>query len=157
MIPQSFVKLCIFLDFLQTILPLLLPLSMLQKLFFSVEYFVHVETKNYANARRWCIRWGGKLFEPKSSQANTEVFKLVKAQGSDVLEYWIGINDISNEGNFVYASDSQSIGWTNWYAGEPNDSSDANDSDGEDCVHTIWADKWNDGSCNHKLSFVCEK
>ena len=125
-------------------------------IFFTGEYFIHEEGRTYVEAVQSCKSWGGRLFEPKTPQANAEVFKLAKAQG--ISTYWLGIHDVNNEGNFVYDSDGKAIGWTNWRSGEPNDFNQQ-----EDCVMVsaprAEAGKWNDFCCNSNCvrAFVCEK
>ena len=112
-----------------------------------------------------CNTHGGKLFEPMSSSANREVAALAgngKTYGDFI---WIGIHDATNEGKFIYESNSQSIGYQNWNSGEPNDIGLDWEEIGEDCVNMYVHQntgnslfgKWNDLPCNRKLSFVCEK
>ena len=94
------------------------------------------------------------LVEPKSEEENAKITALAKDK--DVEIFWIGINDITNEGVFTYDSDGKNISWTNWDSGEPN-----NYKDKEDCTQIRWKNsgKWNDVRCAdsyHMNSFVCK-
>ena len=83
------------------------------------EYLVHAGGISYSEAVAYCKTKGGKLVEPKSVQNNNDLVTLAKGieiQGSGV---WIGINDISKEGQFTYASDGKSLSFTNWNSGQP--------------------------------------
>ena len=112
----------------------------------------------HENAIQFCISWGGKLFEPKTPEANSEVNNLAKAQG--LVWYWLGINDVSEEGNFVYNSDGKAIGWTNWASGQPDNldasglSADCGSQNIDSPDYTIG---WHDANCNDLTGFVCEK
>ena len=116
--------------------------------YFSDEYYVHVEPKTHAEAIRVCKRLGRQLFEPRNFSTKSKVIALAKTKG--VTRFWIGIHDITNEGNFTYDSDGQKISYKNWFPNEPN-----NIGSGEDCVE-IMGGNWNDLPCNGKRSFVCE-
>ena len=116
---------------------------------FSAEYDVHVEQKSHAEAIRACKRLGRKLFEPRDFSVNSEVLALAKSKG--VTRFWIGIHDITNEGNFTYDSNGQTISYMNWFLNEPN-----NVGIGEDCAEAM-VGNWNDLSCKGKRPFVCEK
>ena len=116
------------------------------------EYLVHVGGKSYAEALAYCKTKGGKLVEPKSAQANNDIIDLAKAIGIQANIIWIGINDISQEGDFRYASDGKPLTYTNWNPGQPDDS-----GNNEDCV-LLWNKyefKWNDAPCSLKRSFIC--
>ena len=93
------------------------------------------------------------MVEPKSLEANNEVYELAKPH---VLIFgpWIGIHDQINEGNFVYLSSNATIVYENW---SPGDIHNYNGKE-EDCV-TMGPDpgKWYDAPCYSKLPFVCEK
>lgn len=68
-------------------------------------------------------------------------------------KWWIGLNDRSSEGNFGWASGA-SLGYTNWYAAEPN-----NGGGNEDCgqLNRFHPSKgWNDEPCPMHLRYVCE-
>ena len=119
-------------------------------------YYFVLGPKTYAEAKAFCISLGRKLFEPKSPQVNVEVTELVQNEG--VSNFWVGIHDIANEGDFVYDSNGQIINYQNWNSGEPNSAGE------EDCTeiyvsYNIYVEngKWNDVPCNNQLSFVCEK
>jgi len=48
----------------------------------------------------------------------------------------------------------ETMGYTNWYHGEPNDS-----GGNEDCI-LMWKNRnyqWNDGTCDDYYCFICEK
>ena len=114
-------------------------------------YDVHIEKKTYAEAVKVCKSLGRKLFEPKSSTANSKVTALAKTKG--VKSIWIGIHDKTNEEKFTYESNGQPIGYKNWNSNEPN-----NAGRGEDCTKIIVnIGKWNDLQCDLNLPFVCEK
>ena len=68
-------------------------------------------------------------------------------------KWWIGLNDISSEGSFVW-EDGSSVSFTNWHSGEPN-----NGGGGEDCTQLNRyhpTQTWNDEPCGQGLPFVCE-
>ena len=54
---------------------------------------------------------------------------------------WLGINDLDNEGTFVWA-DGNTGTFREWDTGEPYDY-DGN----EDCGHTVASQYWNDNTC----------
>ena len=89
------------------------------------------------------------MFEPRDFSANSEVLALAKSKG--VNRFWIGIHDITNEGNFTYDSNGRTISYMNWFLNEPN-----NIGSGEDCAEAV-VGNWNDLSCKGKRPFVCEK
>lgn len=65
----------------------------------------------------------------------------------EVSEFWIGFNDVANEGTFVWAS-GQTPTYLNWNSTEPNNGPPP--SADEDCgVLMRWASgKWNDWRCD---------
>ena len=67
--------------------------------------------------------------------------------------FWIGINDVTEEGSFKYNSDQSIILWDNWRvsAGQPNNINN------QDCVAVNSNGKWDDDACSQLKSFVCEK
>ena len=63
---------------------------------------------------------------------------------------WIGINDIDNEGTFMWADGTEST-YTRWGSGEPSDS-----GGDEDCGETFPNEYWNDDSCTRlSLCYFC--
>lgn len=56
---------------------------------------------------------------------------------------WIGLNDIDNEGTFVWADGNNST-YRDWYPGRPNDV----DID-QDCGHTTSSPYWYDNVCTY--------
>ena len=94
---------------------------------------------NWADARLQCVTRGYDLATISSSEENTLVQNITT--GTDC---WIGLNDIVNEGTFLWP-DGSSPTYTEWGSGEPNNLG------GEDCVHIIGTD-WNDLPCTLTLS-----
>ena len=68
-----------------------------------------------------------------------------------VTDWWIGLNDLEEEGTFVW-SDGSEVGYENWNDNEPNDSG------GEDCTHfSSWGGGgWNDLPCDRQHAYLCE-
>lgn len=63
---------------------------------------------------------------------------------------WIGLNDISQEGVYVWASGSTAA-YRRWSSGQPNNEG------GQNCVHMTSSTNWNDFSCKSTYAYVCEK
>ena len=66
---------------------------------------------------------------------------------------WIGLNDRSVEGTFVYASHRRT-NFTFWAKNQPNNMKN------EDCVHTLGVAHgytWNDVPCNKCQNYTCMK
>ena len=107
----------------------------------------------FSEAEASCKSNNAKLFEPKNAAINNDIAAKAKAKG---LKHgpWIGIHDINDENNFVYASNNAiKISWTNWKNGEPNNSGGK-----EDCVQLSTTNgKWNDNNCLKKFNYICEK
>ena len=69
--------------------------------------------------------------------------------GSDC---WIGLNDLDNEGTFVWA-DGTNSSYRNWEAGQPNNLESNGD---QDCVHSWVTQEWNDLWCRTiKSCYFC--
>merc|ERR1712238_101640 len=58
-----------------------------------------------SEARSRCIRFGGKLFEPKDATTNKDVFVQAGAKLNGASSLWIGVSDVGDEGSFTYLSD----------------------------------------------------
>lgn len=112
-------------------------------------YSYFMEHVNYTTASDRCSSMDSSLASPKSLQENDFLVALV---ASDEQVY-IGLDDRATEDVFVW-SDGQTLSWSNWEYGEPNDYSGQ-----EDCVH-LQPDKagqWRDTSCQAQYDFVCQK
>ena len=80
---------------------------------------------NYMDAQLNCQnKFGnlvGGLFEPRLASTNQLVYAEAsnfKSNASD--DFWIGINDLFNQGQYVYASDGQTVGSGMWLSGQPS-------------------------------------
>ena len=78
----------------------------------------------------------------------------------EMVSGWIGLNDIAREGNFIWRYPIWNITrYRNWYKNEPNGGRS------ENCVELIaglkyflqWNGRWNDKSCDERMSFICQK
>ena len=107
---------------------------------------------NFYEAQSFCNINGGKVFEPRNENFMKNLLDYAKNCGI-IDEFWLGINDKSVEGKFVYTSDKSPIWFNNWNEGEPNNAGDA-----ENCVQVKQNGFWNDVSCHgDEMSFVCIK
>ena len=130
----------------------------------------HFQEKDlkYSAAIDYCNDIGGKLFEPKDRSTNDMVFNIAKslitgnhtnrkASFKDWVYFWIGIDDIDEEGVFKYNSDASLVTLDLWGTDEPNN---GGGNRNEDCTHLRgFADSsaWNDYNCAGECEFICEK
>ena len=105
----------------------------------------------WANARTAC---GGSGYHLVTVDTSAEDAWLVStAAGSyssaSLAYWWIGYNDRTSEGNWVWDDGSTST-YTQWNSGEPNNSDD------EDCAQLVWYTHWNDWECTNTSTYICE-
>ena len=107
------------------------------------------EKKNYEDANQYCKNLGARLFEPRSKTINKLIYgKSVEVFGAK-FETWIGINDIINDGEYVFTSNGEKVTTLIW------DSSQPNPGDEQDCI-VIDVERWWDKTCNKNRHFICE-
>ena len=114
-----------------------------------------MQSKNWYDARKFCLAHEAHLVDIDSSEENEFVLGLAKGR---VGRFLLALNDQVNEGHFV-RSDGSAPSFLNWYNGEPNGYY------GENCAEvrmgyiggTQWNGQWNDLPCSYSLAFICEK
>lgn len=96
----------------------------------------------------------GKLFEPRLANTN----QLVSAAAANFAsgtssDFWLGINDLANLGQYVYSSDGQTVGSGMWYPNQPSSSS-------ERCVAYYsmpsYGGEWFDRPCSSLSFSICQ-
>jgi hypothetical protein len=113
-------------------------------------YAVCSALQTWDDARTDCMSlFSGDLVKIDDQAESDAILTMV--QGSADIRWFIGLSDAVTEGAFVWI-DGTALGFDNWDAGEPNDSS------GEDCVEvwTVNAWGWNDISCAMLDPYICE-
>ena len=69
--------------------------------------------------------------------------------------FWIGLNDLGQEGNYVW-QDGTAATYFNWRSGEPNDADGSSD-----CVLVAYASQgrsWDDAGCySTNINAFCQK
>ena len=80
---------------------------------------------NYEDAQLYCQnKFGslvGGLFEPRLYSINQLVYaEAVNFKSANEDDFWLGINDLANQGQYVYASDGQAV-VDLWESGQPNE------------------------------------
>jgi len=78
-------------------------------------YYMLTEQMPWAEAEAWAQEWGGHLVTLRNWE---EELWIKDTFGRDEY-FWIGFNDIEEEGNWVWSSGEPAV-YTNWEEGEPN-------------------------------------
>ena len=105
----------------------------------------------WQEARSLCQRVGGDLVTVDSEPLDVWLFQQADQRGFD--ETWFGMNDIQNEGQWVWL-DGEMMPFTDWDSGEPNDG-----GNGEDCgIMHIQSrrGRWDDRPCGRNYHYICE-
>ena len=116
----------------------------------GVAYLFCETTASWTSAQASCATYGYHLVSMGSSAENTWVDDT--ADSYSTSKWWMGLNDIDSEGTFAWDS-GESVSYTNWHSGEPNDS-----GGNEDCGQlNRWTDyTWNDEPCSSSFRYICE-
>lgn len=111
-------------------------------------YLVCTTARTYADSIARCREHGAEGWIPDGPEE--EAWVLPRALAIRQHDYWIGFDDVADEGEFVWA-DGVVRDYTNWNDGEPNNAGN------EDCAH-IWArnGQWNDLPCGNRRGIICE-
>lgn len=92
----------------------------------------HLLTEStWTAAQAEAITLGGNLITINDSAEQAWVFSSFGSFGGTDRSLWIGLNDISQEGNFTWVS-GETVSYTNWFPGQPDSSPTGGD---EDYVH----------------------
>ena len=117
---------------------------------------------NYYDAQLNCQnKFGnfGKLFEPRLANTNQLVsYAAANFSSWKSDDFWLGMNDLATQGQYVYASDGQEVVDGMWKYGQPN-------SPSERCVgyyklHPAapsYGEGWYDRSCDFLSFSICEQ
>ncbi|XP_029714391.2 perlucin-like isoform X2 [Aedes albopictus] len=121
-------------------------------------YYIPRVSTDWIGAVEYYNRLNMRLAIVDSQEKHDNIVELIKA--SDVFvpnatSVWIGANDISTEGTFVWLATGQRANYTNWSVGNPN-----NHAGREHCAeiayqsYTRWTWTWNDHKCDTKLNLI---
>ena len=123
-------------------------------------YLFNDVKKNYYDAISFCeskdvMGKTGRLVEPKTTTINKLIYDNAKTIFGDSFGYFIGVNDISSEGTWVYSSTGLPATTTIFNSSQPNEGRMANCVDiGSGCGHQ---ENWCDRPCNYDSNeIVCE-
>ena len=108
----------------------------------------------YDQAEQSCQRNEGNLVSIHNSDENKFVFDLWKDTFNGNKNLWIGLNDKSKEGQFVWTDD------TKWPIDDFNPwvRNQQDNNDGEDCVQLVERGRlaWNVRSCSIVSPYMCK-
>ncbi|RUS83907.1 hypothetical protein EGW08_008321 [Elysia chlorotica] len=107
---------------------------------------------NLTEANDICKEYGGYLWEAD----NDAELRFVSTSVNRIYyrdHFYIGANDVENEGTFVYFNSGKPMLPNRWTRNNPS-----NSGDNEDCVELIsYSRAFNDVPCQLDLCFVCER
>ena len=118
------------------------------------EYLFCEEGANWDQAYVACLSYGYDLVAITDAAEDAWVWSA--AYGVADTDWWIGLNDHTTEGAFVWTT-GEATSYTGWSPGEPNNS--YFDGSAENCVHLGWyapTGLWNDFGCYAENYFICE-
>ncbi|XP_045208345.2 perlucin-like protein isoform X2 [Mercenaria mercenaria] len=107
----------------------------------------------WPGAFQMCKIMGGQLVEIHSAAKNNFLLQQIKSSGHT---FWIGLSDVSEEGNWIWMpSLTSSAEYHNWNTGQPSTVNANNEP--ENCAVIYTTGKWNDAACSSLYYYICEK
>ncbi|MBK7945253.1 MAG: HYR domain-containing protein [Flavobacteriales bacterium] len=113
-------------------------------------YYYRNTTSNWLTANNAAIAAGGHLAVIRDAAMNSWLRSAVDAAGGTNQSFWIGLNDVTTDGTWRWTN-SASVGYLNWDAGEPN-----NLGGNEDYALVKGNGMWNDEKTSTSLRSVVE-
>merc|ERR1719264_2195240 len=127
-------------------------------------YRFHESPMTQSEAKKFCEEEQevpARLVEIDSAEENRAIVAEMQRQNSfsRKINFWLGINDRHSEGHWVLESTGESVVFTNWQSGEPNNRGNPGS---ENCAYITMYNVWNDLDCNYppgtwKRTALCEK
>ncbi|PKU34697.1 c-type lectin domain family 3 member a [Limosa lapponica baueri] len=114
-------------------------------------YLVSEVTKHFHEANEDCIAKGGTLAIPRNNDETNILRDYGKKSMPRVSEFWLGVNDMINEGKFVDVN-GMALQYFNWDRAQPNGGKR------ENCVFFSQSSqgKWVDEVCRTAKRYICE-
>ncbi|XP_029464028.1 C-type lectin domain family 3 member A [Rhinatrema bivittatum] len=114
-------------------------------------YLAIEDSKHFHEANEDCIAKGGTLAIPRDSEENQALRDYGKKSLPGAGEFWLGINDMVNEGKFVDVNGA-AINFFNWDRSQPNGGKR------ENCALFSQSSqgKWVDEACRSTKKYICE-
>jgi hypothetical protein len=110
------------------------------------QYYCSLSPASWADANTISQNNGGTLACITSPEENAFLANQLTIQSA-----WIGLNDIEEEGNFVWPCGDPLV-YTNWFPGQPN-----NFNGNQNCVEILNNGQWNDQYETYQLEFIMER
>ena len=109
---------------------------------------------NYSNADSYCQSTYGTHLATITSSIDNEyaLIAATNAKKTSGNKFWIGYNDIENEGNFTWIDGTINTNYTNLKDSEP---SEANNGENKDCANMETNGEWKDTDCAETKTFIC--
>ena len=125
-------------------------------------YLLSPEAMAWDDAQKFCNTKGGHLAEIDDTEERDFLVQICKAKRDGI---WVGGTDMAREGTFVWQTSKRTVPGDYFTPGEPNNSGGQEDCTQmychEDCTDwfcsKVRLGKLNDGICETKLYFICEK
>ena len=126
--------------------------TMVNDIIIELGYYGVNITMTFADANAYCIStYNSHLATITSASDNRNgLIAAIIAGIAPDNTFWIGFNDIENEGTFSWIDSTTDNNYTNWNDGEPN-----NSGNNQDCVIMTSTGLWNDHICANASRFVC--
>ncbi|PVD29377.1 hypothetical protein C0Q70_08628 [Pomacea canaliculata] len=98
-----------------------------------------------------CEALRSSLVEISSSEENSFVASIVQLHNDRSV--WCGLQDLAEDGHFVWTSSLEKPDYINWVPDQPDE-----DGGNEDCVEVLNNGQWNDEQCVDYRSYpLCEQ
>ncbi|XP_013402520.1 perlucin [Lingula anatina] len=118
-------------------------------------YFFSCMQKSWSHAQAYCRSISSHLARITSQRGNNMIVSYVRNYFSVNFNWWLGGNDMAQEGRWVWVGTNKVMSYTNWYPGQPS-----NYKGIEHCLLLLWSHiqhRWNDAPCGLAKNFICQK
>ncbi|KAL4231021.1 hypothetical protein ACF0H5_011393 [Mactra antiquata] len=123
-------------------------------------YLFSHDTEQWIGALLMCRELGAQLVEIETAAENTYLKAQAQIYAKD--QFWIGLNDVGEEGTWVWMNSKTPLGttgFTDWFPGQPD-----NHGVDQNCAafyinpaHHAASWQWNDVACVTRNHYICEK